>query len=235
MTCVSRRPAGVLGAAAVLGAVLTLSSCTGDDAAPSRSPEEVLAEAKANLDETSGVRILLATEKLPPGVDGVVSARGIGTHPPAFEGELKVSAAGITADAAVVAVDGPVEAKLPFTTEFVVIDPADYGAPDPADLLSADQGLSSLLTDAEGAEEVEEVREGERVLTEYSATLPGDTVARVIPSADAEGSFDATFLVSDDDLLDEAVITGPFYPDADEVTYTISFDDYGTEKDITAP
>lgn len=235
MTCVSRRPAGVLGAAAVLGAVLTLSSCTGDDAAPSRSPEEVLAEAKANLDETSGVRILLATEELPQGVDGVVSARGVGTHPPAFEGEITVSAGAVTGDAPVVAVDGVVYAKLLFATEFAEIDPADYGAPDPADLLSADEGLSSLLTDAEGAEEVEDVRQGERVLTEYSASVPGDAVARVIPSADADGSFDATFLVGDDDLLDEAVLTGPFYPDADEVTYTISFDDYGTEKDITAP
>jgi len=31
------------------------------------------------------------------------------------------------------------------------------------------------------------------------------------------------------------VLTGPFYPDADEVTYTVDFDQYGVEKDITAP
>lgn len=215
-------------------ALLSLAACTGDEAA-TRPPARVLAEAKRNLDETSGVHVLLATESLPPGVDGVVSADGVGTHPPAFEGELKVSSGGITADAAVVAVDGDVHAKLPFTTEFEEINPADYGAPDPADLLSTDMGLSSLLTDAENVEEGEQVRRGEAVLTEYTATVPGDAVARVIPSAASDSSFDATFTITEDDLLDEAVLTGPFYPDAADVTYSIAFDDYGTDQDITAP
>ena len=39
------------------------------------------------------------------------------------------------ADASVVAVDGVVYAKLPFTTKYTDIKPADYGAPDPADLM----------------------------------------------------------------------------------------------------
>jgi lipoprotein LprG len=26
-----------------------------------------------------------------------------------------------------------------------------------------------------------------------------------------------------------------FYPDSDEMTYTVGIDDYGTEKDISAP
>ena len=225
-----RRPTCLILAATML----SVAACSGDEAS-SRPASQVLAEAKTNLDETSGVRVLLATERLPPGVDGVISADGVGTHPPAFEGDLKVSSGGITADAAVVAVDDIVHAKLPFTTEFVPIDPADYGAPDPADLLSTDQGLSSLLTDAEDVEEAEQVRQGEAVLTEYTATLPGESVARVIPSAAAGSTFDATFTVTDDDVLDEAVLTGPFYPDSPDVTYSIAFDDYGTEQDITAP
>ena len=35
--------------------------------------------------------------------------------------------------------------------------------------------------------------------------------------------------------LDKAELSGPFYPDVDSVTYTITFDDYGTEKNITRP
>ena len=35
--------------------------------------------------------------------------------------------------------------------------------------------------------------------------------------------------------LREAKLTGEFYPDADELTYSITFDDYGTKKDIQAP
>ena len=98
----------------------------------------------------AGVRIGLSTPKLPPSVNGLLAADGVATHDPAFKGTIKVAASGITADADVVAVDGIVYAKLPFTSKFVPIDPADYGAPDPADLMNPDGGLSSLLTAAAG-------------------------------------------------------------------------------------
>lgn len=218
-----------------LAAVLPLSACTGSDSEPDLSPTEVLAEAKKNLDETSGVHVVLSTEKLPQAVNGIVSADGIGTHAPAFEGDLKVSAEGITADVAVVAVDDVVYAELPFTTEFVEIDPLDYNAPDPAELMSTDEGLSSLLTEAEDVEEGEPVRAGEEVLTELTGTVPGDAVSAVIPSASDKDTFDATFTITDENLLNEAVLSGPFYPEAEDVTYTITFDKYGTEKEIAAP
>jgi len=220
---------------AVLVALVTLvSGCSGSDE-PKADPTDTLAAAKKTLDETPGLRIGLSTGKLPAGVNGLLTADGIATHAPAFLGDIKVSASGITADAAVVAVDGVVHAKLPFTSTFQVIDPADYGAPDPADLMDPDAGLSSLLTAAENVKEGKQVREGKVVLTSYSATVPGTAVAAVIPSASAEADFDATFTVTDDDELAKAVLTGPFYPDADDVTYTITFSDYGTKQNITAP
>lgn len=222
-------------AVVALAAAFTLSSCSGDDASADVSAEERLAAAKQHLDDTSGVNISLATDKLPTGVNGLLSAQGVGTHAPAFEGSIKVAASGITADADVVAVDGTVYAKLPFTTKFVKIDPADYGAPDPADLLSAEGGLSSLLTTAEDVEAGDEVRDGDAVLSEFTATVPGQAVAAVIPSASADADFDATFTLDDSDRLAEVVLTGPFYPDAGDITYTVSFAEYGTQKDIRAP
>lgn len=222
-------------AVVALAAAFALSSCSGDDASTDASPEDRLAAAKQQLDDTSGVNISLATDKLPPGVNGLLSAQGVGTHAPAFEGSLKVAASGITADADVVAVDDVVYAKLPFTTKFVKIDPADYGAPDPADLLSPEGGLSSLLTAAQDVEAGDEVRDGEAVLSEFTATVPGEAVAAVIPSASADADFDATFTLDDSDQLAEVVLTGPFYPGAGETTYTVRFAEYGTEKDIRAP
>ena len=44
-----------------------------------------------------------------------------------------------------------------------------------------------------------------------------------------------TYTVTDDGELREAVLTGVFYPDTEPMTYTVGFDDYGTEKEITAP
>lgn len=220
--------------APLLLALAAVAGCSGTDE-PTRSPETTLATAKKNLDATSGVRIGLSTAKLPTGVSGLLDADGVGTHDPAFEGTIKVSASGVTADADVVAVGGKVFAKLPFTSRFAPIDPADYGAPDPADLLDEEGGLSSLLTSATEVQTGEQVRDGKVVLSSYTAKVPGKAVASVIPSADPEAAFSAIFTLTDADRLDKAVLSGPFYPDADSVTYTITFDDYGTTKKITAP
>ena len=63
--------------------------------------------------------------------------------------------------------------------------------------------------------------------------MPSEAVEALIPTA--EGDFDVTYTISEDGELREAVITGVFYEDEDEVTYTLELDDYGTEKEITAP
>lgn len=222
-------------AACVVAGPLLLGACSSGGSADERSPEERLADAKANLDETSGVHIRLETEELPPTVSGILSAEGVGTHDPAFEGDLRVAMNGVAADVAVVAAQGTVMAQLPFTTEFVEVDPADYSAPDPAALMDPEEGLSSLLTAAEQVEEGKQVRSGEDVLAGYTGTVPGATVASIIPSAGGDSDFDARFTVDDADRLREVVLTGPFYPEAADVTYTIAFDRYDTEADITLP
>ncbi len=212
-----------------------LSACAGDEGADELSPEDRLAAAKTLLDDAAGVQINLQADKLPPAVNGLLSAEGVGTHAPAFEGDIQVAAAGITARAEVIAVDGEVYAILPFTTDFAPIDPADYQAPDPAALMEPEGGLSSLLTSAESVEEGEQIRDGDVVLTEFTATIPGDVVAGVIPSAQADADFETSFTLDDADQLAEVTMSGPFYPGADPVTYTIAFSRYGVTKDITAP
>jgi lipoprotein LprG len=212
-----------------------LSACGGGDATDQRTPAERLAAAKTRLDETPGVRIDLATDILPQGVSGLISAQGVGTHAPAFQGGITVAYSGITADVDVVAVDEVVHAKLPFTTDFVPVDPSDYGAPDPAALMSTDGGLSSLLTAAQDVEAGDRVRDGEAVLSSYTATVPGKAVAAVIPSASETADFDATFSLTDSDQLTSVRLSGPFYPKAGDVTYTVKFSQYGVTKDIKAP
>jgi lipoprotein LprG len=199
------------------------------------SPEDTLAAAKKNLDDASGVTIGLSTPQLPSGVTGLLKADGVATHDPAFKGSIKVAASGITADASVVAVDGVVYAKLPFTSRFVKIDPADYGAPDPANLMNPDSGFSSLLTAAENVKKGDSVRDGKVVLSSFTGTVPGQDVKAVIPSAKASADFDARFTVDDQNRLAEARLTGPFYPEAGDVSYRVTFDDYGSKPTITKP
>ena len=223
----------------VLGLALAgLAACSDDSDQGGGDPEAALAAAKTSLDETSGVDISLKTEDLPNGVTGISSATGTGVHPSAFEGTFKLSVSGLPADADVIAVDGTTYAKnsllLPDWTE---IDPSDYGAPDPAKLMDPDGGFSGLLSSATEVKAGDSVRGGEdnkEILTEYTGTISSDAVAALVPAA--EGDFSFTYTISDDDELREAVLKGAFYgADEGDVTYTLGLDNYGTEKEITAP
>ena len=215
---------------------LALTGCSEDAGSSDQDPAEVLAEAKATLDDTSGVDLALTTTDLPDGVTGVERAEGIGTHAPAFEGSITVTLVGQSVEVPVVAVDGKVYAQLPFTQGYQDVDPAEYGAPDPAALMTPDQGFSAVLGATEDLEEGESMRGGagnKEVLTEYTGTVDGDAMTNVIPTA--EGEFDATYTITDGGELRSASFTGVFYPDSEPMTYTVTFEDYGTEKDITAP
>lgn len=223
---------------ALAGALLLLTATACSDAEGGGSdepPADVLAAARTTLDETSGVHLTLSTDDLPDGVTGVEAADGVGTHAPAFEGTITVNLLGQAVEVPVVAVDGKVWAQLPFTSGYQDVDPAEYGAPDPARLITPDQGFSAVLAATEDLEEGESVRGGEdnkEVLTEYTGTVSGDAMTNVIPTA--SGEFDAVYTITDDELR-SASFTGVFYPDSESMTYTVTFDDYGSEQDITAP
>ncbi len=215
--------------------VPVLAGCSSGDGAQDESSESVLAAAKGELDDTSGVELALTTEMLPTGVDGVVEATGTVTRAPAFEGNLKARANNLTADVPVVSVDGVVYAKLPFSAKFAEINPADYGAPDPAQLMDPEVGVSSWLTGAEDVERGEQTREGDVVLTEYSGTLPGEVVKATIPSSDGAGQFPVTFAIDEDGVLRLVEVSGPFYGPENQVDYTVRISDYDVDADIQAP
>ncbi|GAA2152859.1 hypothetical protein GCM10009844_36550 [Nocardioides koreensis] len=232
------RPRRTAALAAAVLIALALTSCTdaSSSAGDGKSPEDVLAAAKAKLDETSGVNLSLTTDDLPSDVTGVEKASGVGTHDPAFDGSITVVLSGQAFEVPVVSVDQKVWVQLPLTPGWQDIDPGDYGAPDPARLMSDDEGFSSLLpatTDVQKGDSVRGGSDNSEVLTEYTGTVSGDVVKNIIPTA--SGDFDATYTVSDDGELREADLTGVFYKDSDSMTYTVTFDDYGTEKTITAP
>ncbi|HET6562057.1 MAG TPA: LppX_LprAFG lipoprotein [Marmoricola sp.] len=215
--------------------VLLAAGCSGDDAAAESTPQDALAAARTKLDETSGVELRLSTDALPEGIDGLVDATGIGTHAPAFEGTVDLSISELSLEVPVVAVDGQVFAKLPFTKEYREVEAADYGAPDPAQLMDSTTGISSWLTEATDVTEGDQSREGSAVLSSYSGTLSGEVVADSIPSADTSADFPVTFRIDEEGTLRSADISGPFYGQGGEVEYTVTLTDYGTEKEITRP
>ena len=231
------RLGGALVATTFLAAGLTACSGDGDDGDGADEPtaEEVLAQAKTDFDETTGVSISLSTDNLPDGVTGIVSATGVGTHAPAFEGKITVRIFGSSVDVPIIAVDDTVYATLPLTTGYQDVDPGEYGAPDPAELMDPESGLSTLLVETTELDDQGEERNPdnpEQVLRTITGTVPGSAVESVIPSA--EGDFDVSYGFEDGELR-TTELTGVFYPDTTAITYTLRFDDYGTEQDITAP
>ena len=225
-----RKPAVVLG---VLLLVAGLVSGCGGPEKSTKSPDQRLAAAQNFLEKTDGVEIALSTPQLPQGVQGILKAAGVGTKQPAFKGEISVVQNGLSVNVPVRAVGGDV--YIQFGGSWRKIDPADFGAPDPADLFKVDGGLASLLSDVEGAKAGKDTRDGKRILSTITGKIPGSRVAEVIPSASADTSFDATFTLDDTDHLTKVALTGPFYPKADDVTYTIDFDNYGSSTIVTAP
>ena len=231
----------VAAATAALFVVPSLAACSGGGdepgAAEAQSPEEVLAQASDTLVQTEGVQLVLTAGALPEGVSGIAKASGLITSAPAFDGSLTVVFAGQTVDVPVISVDDKVFAQLPFTGgAWDTVNPKEYGAPDPTDLIGPDgfPGLLKLTDAPEAGESVRGGADNSDVFTTYSGTVPGDAMDAIIPSS-AGDSFDVEWQVNDDGELTKATMEGVFYPQTDPMTYTVEFSDYGTTKDITAP
>lgn len=227
--------------AALLPVLVAGVACSSSQKPAEPSPRQTLSAARHALDKTSGVHLVLSTPRLPQGVNGVLRAAGVGTHAPAFAGTFTVQAAGLRAKADVVAVGGRVYARLPLGGRYVAIDPAQYGVTDPAHLLDDRHGISSLLTATRNptrqptkAATRTPAGGGDPAATTISGTVPGRAVGPVLPGA-PHASFDAVYTIGADHRLEKATLTGPFYPGARDVTYTLELSRYGLHRSISAP
>ncbi len=209
---------------AILAAALFLAGCQGDSEPKKADTSELqkrLSAARAVIDEAETVEVSLATKSLPDGITGVLSATGQGNHSPAFKGKVKVVTGGSTLSADVVSAEGTLKAKTSFSPLYLEIDPDSLGAPDPAALLDAETGVTRILEQTTSLEEGEKSRDGSDVLTTITGSLPGNVVSTIIPSADEAKSFSVTYRLTDEDELRDATLTGPFYPQGGNVTYTV--------------
>lgn len=222
---------------ALLGVLLALLlvSCGGDESkTEGKSPQEVLTLAKEKFDEAKSVQFRLATNDEPESGNGILTATGVLARPAAFEGEAEALFQGIRVTIPIVAVDGKVYAELPMTSRFTAINPNEFGAPDPADFIDPEAGISTLLTQMTGVKDDGETRDGDRILHNYSGTLTGDKVKAIVPSA-VDGDYDTVVGIDQDGLVRNVEVTGPFFGKGTSVTYRISLTDYGKSVTITKP
>ena len=224
--------------AALMAALLLLSGCGGggDTAKKAeQTPQQAMELAKKKFDDASSVQIDLSTKSTPSGGNGVLGASGTLTQAPAFKGDVKVVLNGLTATVPITSVDDKVYAQLPLQTQYTVIDPSDYGAPDPAAFADPETGLSSLLTQIDGLEKKGKSRSGDQILTTYTGTLPGKAVKEIIPSAAAGQTYETTVGVDEKGYARTVKITGTFFAGSDNVTYNVKLSNYDAGVKISAP
>ena len=219
----------------LLAGLLLASGCRGGSGS-GEDPATALMTAQQKLEDTSGVSLSLNTDDLPDGVQGLRSASGTVTDAPAYDGTLGVVTQLGSFSVPVKAVDGKVYAQIPLTPGWSEVDPADYGAPDPSQLISADKGVPSILaatTDPKSGKEIRGGTDNKEVLMTYTGTVPASAVSAIIPGA--TGDFAATYAVTSSGELRQAALSGVFYAGHPANTYTLLLTDYGTSQDITAP
>ena len=229
-----------------LGAVLViaLAGCSGkkdsggDGQTNSNEAATLLSDAKKTLDDAASVHIVLTGRDLPDNAQTLASGDGVATHTPAFKGKLTVRSNGAPIDAQVVSVGSKVYAKLSFTPSYIELPPsqlAGLGAPDPAVLLDPTKGLSSLLTAVKDPKVKGESRDGSKVLTEVTGSIPGQALQGIFPKAPADKDFPSSFKIDKDSKqLVSATISGPFYEGATS-SYDVTLDKYGQAVEITKP
>jgi lipoprotein LprG len=222
--------------APVLLAGLLVTSGCGGSSGSGEDPTTALHKAQQKLEDTSGVTVSIRTDDLPGGVQGLKSASGTVTDAPAFDGSLEVATSLGQLAVPVRSVGGTVYARIPLTPDWSDVDPGDYGAPDPAQLLSSDHGVPSILAATSDPKSGKQVRGGtnnKEVLSTYTGTVPASAVSAIIPGA--TGDFAATYALTSDDELRQVQLKGEFYSGHDDNSYTLVLTDYGTRKTITAP
>jgi lipoprotein LprG len=219
--------------ALVLVAGPGLAACS---AKPEASAPELLDRAKTVMDEASSVHFVLQSENAPTTGTGLLGGEGDVSRPASFEGALRVLVSGSTVEVQVISVDDSVYAQLPFTSGFSVVDPAELGIGDPADLLDTEAGISQFLESAVSPELGEERRIGDVVVREVTGQIPGNLVEQVLTSQDPSKPVDAVFAIATETgELRRAELTGPFFAADQDATYRIALSDYGADVEITAP
>lgn len=215
--------------------LLAASGCGTKSAVDGKTPTQAVQLAKSKFDHAQSVHLSLSTGSVPKDGNGVLAADGTLTHQPAFKGWVKVVLSGLTATVPVVSVDRQLHARLPLQTQFQVIDPAEYGAPDPATFADPQTGISSLIGDLRSLKKSGQTRQGDEVLTTYTGELPGRSVKTIIPSASTRANYRTSVGIDQSGYATKVMVTGPFFAGSDDVTYQVLLDHYGKGTKITAP
>lgn len=211
-----------------------LTGCGGGDAESNPCTQlgdatTALAKAKTAFDSAPSINLTLKTDSQPKSGNAILGAQGTLTRQPAFQGSATIFLFGGGKEIDVTAVNDKVTASL-----LGEIDPADYGAPNPADFADPESGISDLLLKISDVSGCEGKLAGQDKVAEYRGTLSGNLVAPIIPSASKTGTYQTTVGLRTDGTLATLQVSGDFFDADGDVTYDLTFAP-GESVTISAP
>jgi lipoprotein LprG len=218
--------------------VSVLAGCSGSDSdsGDAADPAALLTAARTSLDGTNSLHFTLTSTNVPTDGTRLVAGQGVVARPNSFQGKLSVLLNGSKVSIDLVCAEGKVYAKLPFSDDFQVTDPATFGLSDPANLIDAKTGISRMFGELTGVTGKGEQRIGDDVVTEVDGSLPGQLVDDLLTSADpAKPVKTELYITKSTKQLRRVVMTGPFFDKAQDSTFNLLLDKYGDPVTITAP
>lgn len=222
--------------AVLFASAFMLSACAAaKEAEEPKTIEETLADISTEFAEAEYLGFELTTDKLPSDINGIKNAIGSGNRSPAFKGTVDLVTGGVAVGAEIAALNGQVWAKTGLNPEFLLIDPAEIDAPDPALLVgTGDDGLVAIFSSAKNLESEGKSREGNLVLETITAKVSGKLIARLLPTASAKSDFTVEFRVTEKGAFHDLRITGEFYK-GHETTYRLKMDVLSDPVTVTKP
>ncbi len=214
----------------VLGA-----ACGSSSPSASSQPQALLAQAKAALDGTQAFHFTLTTAGLPRDAGTtVVGGQGDLMRPDKLVGSFAVSAGGLPVTVRVAAGGGRFFAQLPFASGFTATDPESFGVANPAQLISPNGGLSSILRATQQATSAGQARVQGEVLDVVSGSVPG-TAITVVPDKDPSRPVAIkAFISPSSHQLRQLVLIGPIESTA-STTFTVTLTGYGQHVNLALP
>jgi LppX_LprAFG lipoprotein len=196
----------------------------------------LLAGARASLDGTDTVHFTLTSTNVPTTGTRLVTGEGVIARPAQFQGTLSILLNGNKVSVGLISVGGKVYAKLPFSDDYQVTDPASFGLSDPAKLIDSKTGISRMFGELTGVTNKGEQRIGDDVVTELDGSLPGPLVDDLLTDADPAKPVRAQlYITKSGNQLRRVALTGPFFEKSEDSTFNLLLNRYGDPVSITAP
>lgn len=218
-------------------ACLALAACSSSSAptTPKLSATALLAKAQAAADQANAVHFTITSSNVSLDGTNLISGEGDLARPSSLQGSFSVAVSGFTAKVKVAAVGNTFEAELPFTSQYKVTNPAEFGLTNPAELLDPTNGLVKLLVIAQDAQIGPSQRVDGELLDTVNYSVPGSTIP-VLPDENPSQPVKLTVGIDSSSYqLRTVTMVGPLTSATSNCTYVVTLSDYNEHVTITLP